>query len=674
MICFLIASMIAYCALVFYANRAAFTSSFDANYWKDRYEQSQWQLPVSTRTIGDDGLYLYEGWRVIKGDDPTTYNAEVPPLGKYLIGTSILLFNNGNWYGLIVTTFSIIAFFFLAKLLLQKTVLSLILTLLFLTDPLLTSQFPLTMLDSLQTFFAISTMAILIFVMQNPQKQLSVVLLGISFGLLAATKAPIFSPWLGLIIAFSLLATFRRVWPMVIFCMAAGITYLIPYIPYFLMGHTFGEWLDVQKWILSVYRSTSTMANPGSALTTLLLNRYQNIFTKMWEPASMWSLAWPIITITAITGWITSKDRRVELPAACFVFIMLIVLSFTSFWIRYLLPILPFLYLGAFTCLMQRKKMWVVPCAIILLGANLYSSTNILFPTPEKAVKEFAYAWTHGFFQDMYEQLASSAKTTDRASFHRLGLQTLYDGQIEAATIEIIDPHWSRFQSPQNVALQITYFTRELGPLTEHRTISVVNQQGKWVLLWKWSDLLEGFDETKRLATTNIPARRGSIISADNQFLAHDLPGFMVWVTPKDVDGGKENDMLAALEEAFGRHPGAVSIHHRYVGNTLPDIAIPIGTLRNQLQQFPGISYTPHFVRVASESGTIINTAYKECCSLLYSTTNYDGISGLEKEYNNQLKGKNGGQLVIKDQTGSIVRTILDLPKQDGNDVVLNLR
>lgn len=87
--------LVFYLGLIIWTNYALFTSRFDQEYWKDRYEHSQWKLPLSTRTLGDDGLFLYEGYRLARGDDPTNYNSEVPPLGKYLIGASIATLGNG---------------------------------------------------------------------------------------------------------------------------------------------------------------------------------------------------------------------------------------------------------------------------------------------------------------------------------------------------------------------------------------------------------------------------------------------------------------------------------------------------------------------------------------------------------------------------------------------------
>ena len=142
--------LVVHFALTSYLNRSLLISKFDASYWKDKYEQSQLTLPLSPRTIGDDGHYLYEGYRLTHGTDPTNILAEVPPFGKYLIGSSIVLFGNGYWYGAITTTLCVVIFYTLAIRLIHNQPIALAITTLFALDPLLTEQFSLTMLDSLQ--------------------------------------------------------------------------------------------------------------------------------------------------------------------------------------------------------------------------------------------------------------------------------------------------------------------------------------------------------------------------------------------------------------------------------------------------------------------------------------------------------------------------------------------
>src|SRR6266403_1395413 len=120
--------------------RGEYLSHYDASYWKDRYLHSQWVVPNSKQSIGDDGLYSYVGYEYITGRDPTTLNAELPPLGKYLIGLSILIFGNQNIFALLSGVMVLCSFYLLNKIIFKDRLLSLVPVFLFSLDPLFYTQ------------------------------------------------------------------------------------------------------------------------------------------------------------------------------------------------------------------------------------------------------------------------------------------------------------------------------------------------------------------------------------------------------------------------------------------------------------------------------------------------------------------------------------------------------
>jgi predicted membrane-bound dolichyl-phosphate-mannose-protein mannosyltransferase len=292
-----------YIGLIIYFNRSLYLSKFDQVYWKDKYEHSQWKLPMSNRILGDDGLYLYEGYRLIHGEDPTLLNAEVPPICKYLIGLSIIIFGNGYIYGFIVTFTALILFYFLSIYLFKNKLIGLLTTLALLTDSIITNQFDLTMLDSFQLLCLISTFLFTYLFLNSQKTQKKTILLvltGISFGLFSGSKAPIFSPLLSLVILYLLYKSKDRLSNLSILAISAFLAYLLPYINYFLMGHNFRQWLGVQKWILSFYKNSFIHPNYGSAISTLTVGKYQNLFTRIWDSSDQFSLVWPIITVISL--------------------------------------------------------------------------------------------------------------------------------------------------------------------------------------------------------------------------------------------------------------------------------------------------------------------------------------------------------------------------------------
>ena len=121
---------------IVYLKQSDLSKEYDVSYWKDRFEHSQWQLPLSKRIIGDDGLYAYAGYKLISGSDPAVISPEVPPVGKYIFGVSILLFNNPVYASILFGVSTLILFYFLCKKLFASRSFALFLTTVLFLDPL----------------------------------------------------------------------------------------------------------------------------------------------------------------------------------------------------------------------------------------------------------------------------------------------------------------------------------------------------------------------------------------------------------------------------------------------------------------------------------------------------------------------------------------------------------
>jgi hypothetical protein len=671
--------------LILFTNRALFTQRFDEAYWKDKYEHSQWKLPLSQRTIGDDGLYLYEGYRLASGADPTLLNAEVPPLGKYLIGASVLIFHNGHMFGLLVYGAVLVVFFLLTRTLFSSTALATILTTLLALDPLLTSQATLTMLDSLQLLFLLLFFLLL-------AKRAHPMALGALVGLFAETKFGILAPILLAIGGLTLWKERKKIQPLFLFFLAAVAAYIAPYLRFFTLGHTPLEWLQVQKWIVTFYVHSNLNPTIGSAAAALLWGQTQNIFSHVWEPILEWSPVWSIVTVAALGALLARRAPEAPLTRRTFLYLracaLLIFLFYLGipFWTRYLLLLLPLLYIG-FGALINKHlhHKAIVILFGVLLAINAIASLRILFPTPERTVRQFTYEWEHGFFQDMYETTTRDVRAqTTRDAFRKVGLTAYHDGEIESVVVSLGETDWSHVQKKQTIPVTIVYITRNLGAFEEKRQLPVIREDGQWRIPWEWNFLIEDFSSDRHLTTTLDTARRGSIVGEDKKAISYDFLSALISIVPNDVDPKVEDRMLAAIETLFKKNVTAVAFHQRYVGNALPNLPIAIAILgepipeetRLALLSFPGLHLTSALGRFQGTSailnvGFVVNTQFRECCSSLYSTTSYDGFEGIEKNYNDRLKGYHGGTLVLYEGNDSVVRTLIKQEKQDGKNVDL---
>jgi len=96
-----------YLLTIIILNKQLYSKKFNFSQFEKKYYSSQWAIPHSKNVISDEDLYAYAGFKYIKGLNPIHLAPEVPPLGKYLIGASIYLFNNQRVASLIFTLLSL---------------------------------------------------------------------------------------------------------------------------------------------------------------------------------------------------------------------------------------------------------------------------------------------------------------------------------------------------------------------------------------------------------------------------------------------------------------------------------------------------------------------------------------------------------------------------------------
>lgn len=103
-----------------------YLSPFDLERAQGLYNISQYVKEEGAAWIADEIVFAYAGWNYINGGNPILLNPENPPLGKYLVGLSIKLFNNEKIPTLIFGLLSLFSFFLLCRLFLKKTWLALL--------------------------------------------------------------------------------------------------------------------------------------------------------------------------------------------------------------------------------------------------------------------------------------------------------------------------------------------------------------------------------------------------------------------------------------------------------------------------------------------------------------------------------------------------------------------
>lgn len=312
----------------------------DPKYWEDRYLRSQWVQNPPIEAIGDDGLYTYVAWENIHGKDPTLVNPETPPVGKYLLGFTLLIFHNQHIFGLLTGIFALVAFFLFNKMLFKNTLYAFIPVFLFSLEPLFFTQLRAPFFDLLQLGFLLSTF--LFFLKKR------YILSGVFFGLTIATKG---THTIFLVLAATLLIFLftkeRKEIVRASLLIFIGITaaFLISYVQFFLLGNSFIDFLKVQKFIFAFY-ATGAKAVLGSGIAMFVTGRWQTWWGEILH-VDEWQITWPILLL----GFGASSFRAIQKEVSDEVFLVLIwsalylgLLFVAPSYPRYLLLLIPFLY------------------------------------------------------------------------------------------------------------------------------------------------------------------------------------------------------------------------------------------------------------------------------------------------------------------------------------------
>lgn len=674
---------------IVYAQRSYFLEPYDISYWKDRFEHSQWQLPLSKRIIGDDGLFAYVGHQLIQGGNPAGVNAETPPVGKYLIGLSILLLNNPSYYAFFTGIGSLGLFFLVTQKIIKKTIPSLAATLLLFFDPLFFTQLWKSWLDIAQLFFLLLHIALIFSISRttNLRSTLYLLLSGLALGFFTQTKLPILLP---LIITLDLIWLVYKKYVTIIPVFIGGfiVGILLPYVKFFLLGNNLLDFIRLEKYIASFYLKSYLVAHKEAIWKVLLTGSFPDIVSGVTIKLDEWTIIWPVITVIGIFFSIKSLiDKKNPLTLkliAIFILCSLIIYTNIPFYPRYLTIVLPFLYLVSayFISKIKEKKLATIAISLIMLYVFFYSS-NSLMSSLDLRLKSFYYNFSNEYFQDLYQEDMSQKHSLDlsRQDFFTLAKINLDNASVKSIDIFEEGRNIFAFGDEGSVKLKIIYKTERLGAFVENKTIPLVKERGQWKVKWKWDLLLNSFSPSFYTETKIISGKRGTIKSAAGEILAQDTEGYLIKIRPDKINRQKENQMLNDIGMLSSTKP--VHIQNAYLENALSYTYTPIATVyssltdkeKQRLLSYSGVKLVPYSSRAYTSLSalSIKNTLYDECCTRIYSSYNYHGISGPEKQYDDLLAGYDGGEILIKNQKGKVTRVILKKEAKMGNDVEVSL-
>jgi len=342
--------------LIVYTQSSRYTStSFWENFptLKHAYVNSQYVSKHPLGWIPDESVNAYAAGAYIQGVSPILIAPDTPPLGRYLIGLSALLFNNENVIILISGIGSLVMMYLLGMQIFKRHDLALIAPAFVSFEPFFLNQFIYTpLLDIMQLFFLLITFYFFNLALVTKKKKIIFFLLTNFFlGCFIATK--FYITGITVVAAFVVtLLILRRFKDIILYGFTVSLAVLVLLLSYVrvLFDHyPLLKFLGIQKYVF-VYHKSQLMY-PFSVWDLLLFNKWHVWFGN--SPVisdGQWRISWPLVTISTFGTGILLLVKKVKLtlqilPLLVWVVLYLLFSSVGQISSRYFIIMLPIMYI-----------------------------------------------------------------------------------------------------------------------------------------------------------------------------------------------------------------------------------------------------------------------------------------------------------------------------------------
>lgn len=321
----------------------------------------------------------------------------------------------------------------------------------------------------------------------------------------------------------------------------------------------------------------------------------------------------------------------------------------------------------------------LIVCGIILF---YYNKAN----TPEDRVKEYINLINSKDYEQMYSLLDSDSQKNISKDDFIMRNKNIYSG-IEAENISINITNVKKTSKTASVSYETT-LDSSAGQISFSNTMNM-KREGKKGYAVKWSSSLIfpelGDNDKVRVKTLN--ARRGDILDRNNVKLATDGNAANIGIVPEKLGENRDSN-ISKIASILGISTDSINekLNQSYVKD---DMFIPIKVIPeddsriSELINIPGIMINDSDTRIypLGEAAAHL-TGYVHSITAEELETNKDkgydensviGKTGLEKIFEDKLRGIDGIDIYIVDRDNQKKSVIASKKMKNGEDVKLTI-
>lgn len=336
---------------------------------------------------------------------------------------------------------------------------------------------------------------------------------------------------------------------------------------------------------------------------------------------------------------------------------------------------------------MKNKKVIIGIIIVILIAVAIGAIVFVINQQKQEKAKqtltEFIGFINEKNYEAMYEKVASM--NMSKEDFIKRN-KNIYEG-IDSKDIKIEIQKIEKQEGNYQIDYHEKMYTAG-GEVDFNNTVIIEKENKEYKLKWSSSFIFPGLEENQKVRISTIKAKRGDILDRNDVKLATDGNILSAGIVPGKLGENKE--------ESINKIADLTGVSREYIQEQLTaswvkeDTFVPVKkisanntTLKESLLQIPGILINQEAGRVYSlgkEAGHLIGYVQSINAEELeanegkgYNTNSSIGKSGLEKAYEETLRGIDGTEIYIIDENGNRMKEIIKQDKKDGKDVKLTI-
>ena len=290
-------------------------------------------------------------------------------------------------------------------------------------------------------------------------------------------------------------------------------------------------------------------------------------------------------------------------------------------------------------------------------------------------------------YEKMYDLLSDKSKSSITQENFISRNQKIYEG-IEAEKLEIQVGEIQ--ESEKNRIIEYTTKMDTIAGDLEfsNETTLIRGEKRSYGIDWSSETIFPVLSDDEKVTVTTLKGKRGSVLDRNGSVIAGDGTVASVGLVPGKIGENRAQD-LETLAQCLD--VSVETIENKLSASWVKeDSFVPVKSigqedtaLKERLLQIPGVMITDQEARVYPLGGSAGHlTGYVQGISAEeleklkdqgYSSTSVIGKIGLEKLWEDRLRGVDGCSVDIVNQSGKKQRTLVSRPQRDGENIRLTI-